>query len=150
MMFADGIPFTVLTVKASEIRPADRMITPTVTTSGPPITSVESTAAGSLAIITINGGRRTVNAWDRITIIRPDADYLHMTAVWSPSGVELETYWTCPMCHGHRYVATGFPLGGPGNPYGRDLGQTRECKDCGHSYHLPAGTLDINVSGVNR
>lgn len=94
----------------------------------------------------------TVNqyvAWAGVTVVRPDGSewsmQIHESSMFR-FHVTREAFWTCPACNGHRCVIQGFPLGGPTNPRGIDMGTRRVCRSCDHSYLLPAGQIDPNVT----
>jgi hypothetical protein len=88
-------------------------------------------------------------AWAQVTVVRQDDSewsmQLHDSNFYRFT-FERESLWTCPTCGKHRFVIHGFPLGGPMNPMGLNMGQRRVCKSCHAWYLLPAGTIDPNVT----
>jgi hypothetical protein len=85
----DGVTFRRVACRASAVERGDRLVRPSLRFSGPPVTAVESTVAGTVAVETVNGGRRLYNPWDTVTVLRPDPSSLHESRVWSPLGIDL-------------------------------------------------------------
>lgn len=85
----DGVTFTRSTVRADAVERGDRLVGTVACFAGPPVTAVVSTVAGTVAVETVNGGRRLFNPWDTVTVLRPDPSGLHESRVWSSQNVDL-------------------------------------------------------------